>query len=330
MKLAPKEIKKIVVFRALQLGDMLCVIPAVRALRKAYPKAEILLLGLPWAQTFTERFNNYFDGFINFPGYPGLPEQPFRPAVFVEFLQQMQAMNFDLILQMQGNGSIVNSLMELFGARYTAGFSTPGHYTPDNGLFISYPNEGHEAKRHIQLMEHLEIPTNGVDLEFPLIAADYEELRALSLDIVPKKYVCIHPGSRGAWRQWPVHHFATLADFCVEQGYRVVVTGTKDELNIVELVINGMKHNAITTVGRTSLGAMGALIKEAAMLISNCTGVSHLAAAFKTPSIVLSMDGEPERWGPIDRLTHRTINWERSPDLYLVFRETVDLMQQIA
>jgi hypothetical protein len=47
-------------------------------------------------------------------------------------------------------------------------------------------------------------------------------------------------------------------------------------------------------------GRSGALIQNAAMLISNCTGVSHIASAFKTPSIVISMDGEPQRWGPLD------------------------------
>ena len=330
IKLAPKEIKKIVVFRALQLGDMLCAIPAIRALRKAYPEAEIILLGLPWARALTDRFDNYFDGFIHFPGFPGLPEQIFNSRIFPEFLKRMQQMEFDLVLQMQGNGSVVNPLMELFGARYTAGFSTPGHYAPDNGLFIPYPDEDHEAKRHIQLMQHLGIPADGTDLEFPLTAADHEELQALGLEIAPKKYVCIHPGSRGTWRQWPVRYFAALADLCIDQGYQVIVTGTKDEQDIVQSVISGMKSSAINTAGRTSLGAMGALIKDAAMLISNCTGVSHIASAFKTPSIVLSMDGEPQRWGPLDGLNHRTINWLQSPDFHLVFRETADLMQQIA
>lgn len=329
MKLPSDEIKKIAVFRALQLGDMLCAIPAMRALRNAYPNAEITLLGIPWAKWLVERFDNYFDRFIHFPGFPGLPEQAFDPVVFADFLLSVQKEAFDLVLQMQGNGSVVNSMIGLFGAKYTAGFYIEGHYTPDNNLFIPYPDRGSEIDRHITLMESLGIPSLGNELEFPLNATDLQQLDYLALPVEKGRYVCIHPGSRGAWRQWPTEHFAALGDFCYEQGYQVVVTGTLDEANITSQVIRQMGYKAIDVTGKTSIGAVAALINDSALLISNCTGVSHIAAALKTPSVVISMDGEPERWGPINKQLHRTINWLQSPDFDIVFRETADLVNQL-
>jgi ADP-heptose:LPS heptosyltransferase len=327
MKL-PEDIKKIIVFRALQLGDMLCHIPAMRALRQFYPRANITLAGLPWGQSFTERFHQYFDDFIWFPGYPGLPEQAVDPIVFASFLNQVQNRHFDLALQMQGNGSIVNALVELFGAHYTAGFCLPGDYAPNPEYFMPYPDEGSEIDRHLRLMEFLGIPSQGSALEFPLTRRDRQDYDDLKLHLLHKEYVCIHPGSRGTWRQWPVSHFAAMADYAVTCGFEAVITGTKDEANIVNEVINHMKQPALNLAGKTSMGAIGFLIQNAYALISNCTGVSHIAAAFKTPSIVISMDGEAERWGPINKEIHRTINWLNQPDFQMVYEQATALLHQ--
>ncbi|PRY54605.1 ADP-heptose:LPS heptosyltransferase [Arcticibacter pallidicorallinus] len=313
-----EDIKKIIVFRALQLGDMLCAIPAIRALRSAYPDAEITLAGLPWAASLVDRFPQYFDDFIHFPGYHGLPEQGLDAEAFTAFLSTVQSANFDLALQMQGNGSVVNPMVELFNAKYTAGFYMDGHYYPDNGLFLPYPNFGSEIERHIALMEYLGIPSKGTDLEFPLRPKDGEDLLAAGLgDLEPGTYVCIHPGSRGSWRQWPTAYFAEMADYCAEQGLDVVLTGTKDELEIVEDVRRQMKYTPLIAAGKTSLGAVALLIRETYLLISNCTGVSHIASAMKTPSIVISMDGEPDRWAPLNREIHYVIDWTANPDFGL-------------
>jgi ADP-heptose:LPS heptosyltransferase len=326
LKVPSHEIKRIAVFRALQLGDMLCIIPAVRALRYAYPNASITLLGLPWAGMLVERFPAYFNSFNWFPGYPGLPEQQVDAARTAAFLKDMVDKNYDLVLQMQGNGSIVNPLVELFGAKYTAGFKTAGHYAPDNGLFIDYPGTLHEVERHLALMKHLGIASQGTQMEFPITERDEDELARCGFGISRHEYVCVHPGSRGSWRQWPTGHFAALADSCAEHGLRVVVTGTREETPLVEAVISKMKYSAINAAGETSLGAMAALIRDAFALVSNCTGVSHIAAALQTRSIVISMDGEPERWGPLNKELHRTVDWTRDDDFEVVRKEMMELL----
>jgi ADP-heptose:LPS heptosyltransferase len=167
-------------------------------------------------------------------------------------------------------------------------------------------------------------------LEFPITEKDEHELKQCGFDIHPGEYVCVHPGSRGSWRQWPTKYFAAVANACAERGFQVVVTGTKDEMEIVEAVIARMKHAAINAAGKTSLGAIAALIRDAFMLISNCTGISHIAAAVQTKSIVISMDGEPERWGPLNKQLHRTIDWLRMPDFDAVYNEMLDLCKATA
>jgi len=329
MKIPVHEVKKIAVFRALQLGDMLCVIPALRALHEAYPEANITLLGMPWAWSLTERFPQYIHSFKHFPGYPGLPEQDVDPKAVTSFFSQMQEEQFDLVLQMQGNGSIVNPMVELLGAKYTAGFCLKDDYCPDKNFFLEYPGGIHEIERHLHLMNYLGIESKGTQLEFPLYKKDYKEFQALDLPIEAGQYICVHPGSRGEWRQWPPEHFAALADYCAGKGFKVVLTGTKEELDIVEQVAQRSKTNPVIAAGETSIGAAGVLIKNAAALISNCTGVSHMAAAFETPSIVISMDGEPERWAPLKKALHRTIEWTRHPNFNMVLDQLKDLFSVV-
>ncbi|HSV10454.1 MAG TPA: glycosyltransferase family 9 protein [Hanamia sp.] len=322
------NIKKIAVFRALQLGDMLCVIPAIRALRHEYPNAKITLLGLPWAKNFVERFNSYFDKFIHFPGYPGLPEQHFNEEAFDEFLKIMRKEKFDLLFQMQGNGTIVNPLMFTFGAKYVAGFYNDKSFV-DSPFFMLYPDHGAEIRRHLLLMEHLQIPAQGDHLEFPLTKKDQKDFDELLLPVYPKNYIIIHPGSRGRHRQWPPKFFALIADYCIEQGFTIVITGTKEESDITGELIKCMHHVPIDLTGKTSLGAIAILIKDAFAIICNCTGVSHVADAFDTPSVVISMDGEPKRWAPLNRKLHHVIDWTKHPHFEKVLLETDTLIKNL-
>jgi ADP-heptose:LPS heptosyltransferase len=310
LKLPASHVRKIAVFRALQLGDLLCTVPAFRALRHAYPDAEITLLGLPWQQSFVRRFHTYIDRFLHFPGYAGLPEQPVNEADWPPFVQHMRQEQFGLLLQLQGNGTVVNPLLLQMGATHVAGFHNADSRV-DSDLFLEYPDTGHEIHRHLQLMKHLGIPAHGDHLEYPVTPAEQQALKDLCLPIEPGSYVCIHPGSRGAWRQWPPQLFAGLTDHCVEQGLTAVITGTAEETDITREVLKFMRHPAIDLTGQTTMGTIGVLIAEAYLLISNCTGVSHIAAATQTPSIVISMDGEPHRWAPLNTDLHKTTDWTR-------------------
>jgi ADP-heptose:LPS heptosyltransferase len=302
--------QRVAILRVLQLGDLLCAIPAFRALRAALPEAQIVLVGLPWAKDFVTRFAHYLDGFRALPGYPGLPERTPELRALPAFLDAVQAENFDLVLQMHGNGTVTNPLALLFGGRITAGYFLPGGYCPNADYFLPYPVQEPEIWRLLRLLEFLGIPLQGQELEFPLSEADYRELRAIpgAEELAWSEYVCIHPGARAAARRWPVENFAAVADQLAAQGLRIVLTGTADEVCLTRAVSSAMRAPALDLAGRTNLAALGALLDGARLLVCNDTGVSHLAAALRLPSVVVFHQlSELQGWPPLDRQRHRVL-----------------------
>lgn len=311
---------KIAVFRALQIGDLLCAIPAIRAIKSSFPESNITLIGLPWAANFVKRFSNYFSSFMLFPGYPGLPEQPFDYQKFSTFLKEANYHQFDLLMQMQGNGSIVNPLMAMLGASEVAGFKEPLGYAPDNNLFLEYPDHLHEIERHLALVQHLGVPSKGTFLEFPVMDEEKLEFEILNaeLGLRLKQYVIIHPGARDNKRWWSPEKFAKAADYMHEKGYTILLTGTEIESLTVNQVASLMKAPSINLCGKTNLGVLAELIRHAKLLLSNDTGVSHIAAAMRTPSVVIFLTSDPARWAPLDKNLHRVILPAESENLGFV------------
>ncbi|WP_414586002.1 glycosyltransferase family 9 protein [Scytonema sp. PCC 10023] len=306
-------IARIAIVRSLPgLGDLLCAVPAMRALRAAFPQSHITLIGLAWAKAFVERFSHYLDEFLEFPGYPGIPEIAPPVHKIPQFLARVQQQHFDLALQMHGSGIISNTFTVLLGARVNAGFYLPGQYCPDADYFLPYPDHEPEVWRHLRLMDYLGIPLQGDALEFSLSKEDFsalhkvEEVQALQKG----KYVCIHPGASVPERRWSVENFAAVADAIAARGFQVVLTGTAPEANLTQSIAQMMQAKPINLAGKTNLGALAALLSHAELLICNDTGVSHLAVALGVKSVVIFTNSDPHRWAPLNRNIHRVLSSE--------------------
>ena len=309
---------------------MLCAVPALRTLRAALPRAEVVLVGLPWARAFVERYPAYLNGFREFPGYPGLPERTPQLERIPRFLAELQRERFDLALQLHGSGSFVNPLTVLFGATRTAGFFVRGDYCPDPDLFMPYPDEGLEIRRLLRLLEFLGMPPAGEELELPLGVADFQARVALEqiYGLRPGGYACIHPGASVPERRARPELFARVADRLAGRGLRVVLTGTADERPLTQAVARAAAAPAVDLAGQTPLGTLGALLQESRLLICNDTGVSHLAAALRVPSVVISTGNNPERWAPIDARRHRVLRLETEASPAEVMRRADELLRE--
>ncbi|CAH2798958.1 MAG: ADP-heptose--lipooligosaccharide heptosyltransferase II [uncultured Paraburkholderia sp.] len=308
VSMATLEPRRIAIFRALQLGDMLCAVPALQALRRAAPHAHIALIGLPWAQAFVERYPHLVDELIVFPGAVGFPEQRESDDGLPDFFERMRARHFDLAIQLHGSGGVANDLLLQLGAHANAGFVQPGEQVRDGG-FIDWPDTLPEPERYLALIGALGVSTNECDLSFPLSAQDGDDYAALvaAHDIEAQHLVIIHPGAQLPSRRWPATRFADVADQLAADGWQIAITGTAAEAPITGTVFGDMTAPALHLAGSTSLGCLAALVAHARLVVCNDTGISHIAAAVGTASVVVACGSDTRRWVPLDHARHQVI-----------------------
>lgn len=316
-------VRRVAVLRALMLGDMLCAVPALTSLRQRFPHAHIALVGLPWAREWVERLS-CVDEFIAFPGHPGLPEQgPPDELAQSAFLAMMRGRCWDLAIQLHGSGRLTNELVSRWGARHVAAFHEPALQPPEPLLAVPWPTQGTEAARLASLLSvfgEAVAETVPGDAVFPLRPSDREAARALLREhgAEPgRPWICLHAGAQWPSRRWPPARFAQVGRaLAAAHDVTLVLTGVASEAQVVsgvEAALQGLgPSRCVNLVGQTPLWTVGALIEGASLLVSNDTGVSHIAAALGTPSVVVSCGAEVARWAPGRPDLHRVL-WADVP-----------------
>lgn len=305
-------IRRVLVLRALMLGDTICAVPAFRAMRRAWPEARLCVMGLPASRGYLARID-CVDEWLPFPGWPGLPEQSVDVRGLPPALALLQSMDWDLAIQLHGSGQVTNPFLAMAGARQMAGFQGPGAWVPaaDADRFAPWPTLGHETERLLSLCHHLGLPVDDGHLEFPLRPEDDEAVRQAwpGWDDCAS-YACVHVGAQLPSRRWPLRRFAAVAQALHDDGHRVVLTGTPSEAALgeaLERLLDALGVPRLNLIGHTTLWSMGALLRRARVLVCNDTGVSHIAAALQVPSVVVSCGSEPMRWAPPDTRRHRLL-----------------------
>lgn len=298
-----ENIKKIAVLRANALGDFIFALPALEALRQAYPKAEIVYLGLDWHYKFLKNRPSPVDRVIVVPDgalVEGLKERP--PMDF--FFEDMVAEKFDLALQMHGGGRNSNPFLLRLEARITAGSRTPD--APLLDYWVPYIYFQNEYLRYLEIVSLVGAYPVRLEPKINLNPADLVE----SYEVVPetkKPLVVIHPGASDPTRHWPVKKFASVADTLARKGYQVAVTGIEAERNLVEGVLEAMKEKGLNLCGNLSLNGFTGLLSRCALVVANDTGPAHLAEAIGTPTVILYWISNLVNAGPITRATNRPL-----------------------
>lgn len=262
--------RRVLVLRALGLGDFLTGVPAYRALRQAFPE-HCLTLAAPAVFADLVPLTDAVDEVS--PAYGLAPLQWSGPPP-------------DVAVNLHGRGPQSHRLLQALQPRRTITYyapEVPGLSGP------CWRADEHEVNRWCRLLDSGGIPADPSRLE----------LRPPAVRSPAPGAVVVHPGAAAGSRRWPPDRFAAVVAQLRCCGHRVALTGSAAELPLCQDVAERAGvGSAAVLAGSLRLNELAALVADAALLVCGDTGVAHLATAYATPSVVLFGPVAPAWWGP--------------------------------
>ncbi|MFM8319382.1 MAG: glycosyltransferase family 9 protein [Chloroflexota bacterium] len=303
-------VQRIAVLRANAIGDFIFGLPALAALRAAYPQAEIVLFGQPWHARFLDGRPGPLDRVVPVPPLPGIYLEDGvqeDPAASEAFFDHWRRAGFDLALQMHGGGRHSNPFVLRLGARLSAGPRTPDAAPLDRCIPYIYFQP--EVMRLLEVVGLVGALPLALDPALALTAADLDEACRLVPDD-GRPLAVLHPGAGDPRRRWPPERFAAVGDALAAAGARVAVIGASEEAALVRLVIERMRRPALDLFARLSLGGLAGLLSRCRVVVSNDSGPLHLAGAVGAPTVGVYWCGNLVTAGPLSAARRRAaIAW---------------------
>lgn len=280
------DVKKIAILRALVLGDLIFILPAIESLRRAYPQAEFILLARPWAKDFVE---NRFPGICRVITFRSSPHDfedlgyLIHPEDAEWFFPQMQAEGIDIAISMQGGGVNGIPFLKRMNPRVTIATREPRATEPDRWLVHDFYQN--EVIRGLELSRLAGGAPADWTPRLPVLPCD-REAAAEHLSEVKRPYVVLHAGARDIRRCWPTEKYAALGDALIRRyGVDVVLTGTSVDAKAALQVEQQMQETPVNLSHQLSLSALIGVLEKAALVISNDTGVLHVGLAVGAKAI---------------------------------------------
>jgi ADP-heptose:LPS heptosyltransferase len=304
------DVRKIAVLRVNGLGDFIAAVPALEALRAAYPTAEIVLLAKDWHAAFLAGRPGPIDRVVVVPPARGVGEDndfAEDPGRLECFFDAMARERFDLALQIHGGGRYSNPFLLRLGARLTVGLKTPDAAPLDR--WVPYLYFQPEVLRYLEVVALVGATTRVLE---PCIAVTAQDLAEAERVVPPaaRPLVALHPGGTDPRRWWPADKFVAVGDALATAGAHVVVTGTKGERHVVEAVLRAMTSEAQDLCAQLSLGGLAGLLSRCRVVVANDSGPLHLAASVGAATVGIFWCFNLINWGPLTRSRHRpSVSW---------------------
>jgi heptosyltransferase II len=298
-QLNPESIDRIVVRGTNWVGDAVMTVPALRELRRLFPRAHITLATRSWAEGLFADVD-FIDDI-----------QVHEGAGLRSVLHQVRAWQkhqFDLAVLFP------NSLEAALVAAISRVPVRTGYATEGRQRLLTHPlklpewrSSRHEIFYYLNIVEQLPISVRNSHSSQPdgsLVVSETRKTEARALLTShgvneDRKLVALCPGSiNSRAKRWPAERYAVLADRLIsEMEAEVLLIGSEEETEVSLEVSRAMRRQPTVLTGKTNLVQLVGVLSLVDLLVTNDTGPAHIASALNRPTLVI--------FGPTNPLTTR-------------------------
>lgn len=294
-----RNISKILVVAPSWVGDTMLIHPMLVRLKQRYPDSFIEVLAPEWTEDLLRQMPEVSDTITN-----PFPHGALQLAARIRLGMQLRNRYFDQAIVLPN--SLKSTLVPFFaGIPIRTGFKGEMRY----GLLNDIRKlDKHALPLMVERFAQLAEPA-GDAIARPLPQPRLQvsvETRQLVLDKfmlkLDKPVAVFCPGAEyGPAKRWPIPYFAELAQRLKQQGYAVWITGSQKDKEIGDKIIALGNHDINNLCGITDLTDAVALLSCASLVVTNDSGLMHVAAALDRPMLALYGSSSPGFTPPLSQ-----------------------------
>ncbi|MBE0612748.1 MAG: asparagine synthase (glutamine-hydrolyzing) [Burkholderiales bacterium] len=289
----PVSAERVCVFRIGYIGDIVCALPAIRSVRRAYPDAQLTLFTSPGptgpgaaellpGNDWIDEIRVYYSEDIQ------------SMSGRLKLLRELRARRFDVWIEIPNNLSSISRQFRdmLFtwtvGVRWARGWRI-------NAIRLAaqaqseYLHFSNEVDRTLDVVRRAGISATEIDFGLPRLPAAQARIDELLLaeGLQSKVLIAIAPGAKRSTNHWPSERFAEVGRILADFNSAVVLIAGGAEAELCTGLASQIGAHAHSFAGELSLSESIELLRRCRLLICVDSGVQHLAAAVGTPCISL-------------------------------------------
>lgn len=306
----PKDSKNILVFKVGNIGDAVCAMPSLLAIRQCFKSAHITLLtspgkyGAPGAKELFDGSDLFDEILVYYSEEIGIKEK--RKA----FLKKLRGKKYELFIQLPEDlASFRTLLRNIFFAKLIGAKSAIGFRINTTQIFKKAQVDNlvapQETERLLRLLANYGIFLDKVEFRFNIphesIAKVQKVLSSKFGVLGSKLLIAINPGGKRETNCWKIERYQRLAEYLYKkyQANIIVLGATHEKVLGDEVLSHIPRMHALNACGVLSLLETAELLRSASLLISNSTGTIHLGAAVGAPCVGLyTIRDIPGKWSP--------------------------------